>query len=148
MVAAGLKQAYPQLNLDAVLTPKGIEILPVVDRGCNGTVFREVNKYSFPEIIKVEGLQDPLWAAALAENEPGVRKISAPVLIVHGTTDEQIPVETSADLKRTMCAAGTSVTRKLYPGADHGTTFVLSLFEVTGWLKNRVDGKATRNGCR
>ncbi len=148
MVAAGFKQAYPQLNLDAVLTPKGIEILPVVDRGCNGTVFREVNTYSLPEIIKVEGLQDPSWATALAENEPGVRKISAPVLIVHGTTDEQIPVETSADLKRTMCAAGTSVTRKLYPGADHGTTFVLSLFEVTGWLKNRVDGKATRNGCR
>lgn len=148
MVAAGMHAAYPQLDLTTVLTPKGMEVFPVVDRGCNATVFAEVNKYSLADLVNVEGLKDPAWANALAENEPGARKISAPVLIVHGDADEQIPVETSAALKKTMCAAGTSVTRKIYPGADHGGTALLSLFEVTAWLKNRIDAKPTSNGCR
>lgn len=148
MVAAGMKAAYPELDLNVVLTPKGVEIFPVVDRGCNNAVFSEVNKYPLADLVNIGGLKDPAWATALAENEPGVRKISAPVLIVHGDADEQIPIETSATLKRTMCSVGTSVTRRIYPGADHGGTALLSLFEVTAWLKNRIDGKATPNGCR
>jgi fermentation-respiration switch protein FrsA (DUF1100 family) len=148
MVAAGVATAHPELDLNTVLTPKGVEVLPVVDRGCNGTVFAEANKYALADLIKVEGLKDPSWANALAENEPGVRKIDAPVLIIHGDADEQIPVETSAALKKVMCAAGTSVTRKIYPGADHGGAALLSLFEVSAWLKARVDGKPASNGCR
>jgi fermentation-respiration switch protein FrsA (DUF1100 family) len=148
MVAAGVVTARPELDLSKVLTAKGIEVLPVVDRGCNGTVFGEVNKYPLADLVKVEGLKDPAWANALAENEPGVRKIAAPVLIVHGDADEQIPVETSATLKKVMCAAGTSVTRKIYPGADHGGAALLSLFEVSAWLKARVDGKVAPKGCR
>jgi fermentation-respiration switch protein FrsA (DUF1100 family) len=148
MVAAGVSASRPELDLSKVLTPKGLEVLPVVDRGCNSTVFGEANKYSFNDLIKVEGLKAPEWANALAENEPGVGKISAPVLIVHGDVDEQIPVETSATLKKVMCAAGTSVTRKIYPGADHGGAAILSLFEVSAWLKARVDGKPAPKGCR
>jgi fermentation-respiration switch protein FrsA (DUF1100 family) len=148
MVAAGVSASRPELDLSKVLTPKGLEVLPVVDRGCNSTVFTEANKYSFNDLIKVEGLKAPEWANALAENEPGVGKISAPVLIVHGDVDEQIPVETSATLKKVMCAAGTSVTRKIYPGADHGGAAILSLFEVSAWLKARIDGKPAPKGCR
>lgn len=148
MVAAGVSAARPELDLNTVLTPKGVEVLPVVDRGCNATVFAEANKYPLADLIKVEGLKDPAWANALAENEPGVRKISAPVLIIHGDVDEQIPVETSATLKKVMCAAGTSVTRKIYPGADHGGAALLSVFEVSAWLKARVDGKLAPKGCR
>jgi dipeptidyl aminopeptidase/acylaminoacyl peptidase len=148
MVAAGVSTAHPELDLSKVLTPKGLEVLPVVDRGCNSTVFAEANKYALADLIKVEGLKDPAWANALAENEPGYRKINAPVLIIHGDADEQIPVETSATLKKVMCAAGTSVTRKIYPGADHGGAALLSLFEVSAWLKARVDGKPVPRGCR
>lgn len=148
MVAAGMAQNYPQLDLSKVLTPRGKEVLPVVDTGCNSAVFAAVNKYPLDELIKVEGLQDTSWSKALRENEPGQTKVLAPVLIIHGDADEQVPFETSAALKKAMCAVGSNVTRKVYPGADHAGAALLSLFELTGWLKDRLDGRIASKGCR
>jgi dipeptidyl aminopeptidase/acylaminoacyl peptidase len=148
MVAAGMVQAYPNLNLSTVLTPKGIDVLPIVDKGCNTEVFAQANKYPLAELVKVEGLKDPAWAQALAENEPGVRKIDAPVFIIHGDKDEQVPVQTSATLAQAMCKKGTSVQRRLYVGADHGGAALLSLIDVSAWLKERLDGKPAPKGCR
>lgn len=148
MVAAGMQAAVPSLDLSKVLTPKGVEILPIVDTACNTGVFREANKYPLADLVTVEGLQDPAWAKELAANEPGTVRIQAPVLIIHGELDEQIPVATSATLKVTMCRKGTVVTRKVYPGADHGGAALVSLFDVSSWLKDRIDGRAAKNGCK
>jgi pimeloyl-ACP methyl ester carboxylesterase len=148
MVAAGMQAAVPSLDLTRVLTPKGVEILPIVDSACNAGVFKEVNKYPFADLVNIDGLKDPAWANSLAANEPGTVKIKAPVLIVHGDIDEQIPVATSATLMATMCRKGTVVTRKVYPGADHAGAALVSLFDVSSWLKDRIDGRPAKNGCR
>ena len=147
MVAAGMQAAYPTLDMSKVLTAKGLEILPIVDSACNTGVFRETNKYPLADLVNVDGLKDPAWAKALQANEPGTVKIKAPVLIIHGDADEQIPVATSAVLKATMCKKGTNVTRKVYAGADHGGAALVSLFDVSSWLTDRLDGRPVKNGC-
>jgi pimeloyl-ACP methyl ester carboxylesterase len=147
MVAAGLQAADPSLNLSDVITAKAQEILPVVDTGCNSQIFAAFNKVPLDQLLVKDGLARDPWKSALAANEPGKVKTNAPILIIHGDKDEQIPVETSAALKKKLCALGNSVERKIYPGQDHGGAALASLFEVTAWLSLRAAGLPASNGC-
>lgn len=147
MVAAGIQAADPSLNLNDVITAKAQEILPVVDTGCNSEIFSAFNKVPLDQLLVKDGMNRDPWKSALAANEPGSLKTIAPILIIHGDKDEQIPVETSAVLKTRLCALGDSVERKIYPGQDHGGAALASLFEVTAWLSLRVAGLPATNGC-
>lgn len=147
MVAAGLASVDPKLKLDDVLTPVGLELLKTVETSCNKEVFAAANKYPLGEVVKIDGLNTPAWQAALAANEPGNDPIAAPVLIIHGDKDEQIPVETSATLKDKLCARGVSVKRSVIAGQDHGGAALVSILEVTAWLQARIIGLPAQNEC-
>ncbi len=147
MVAAGLNAADPTLDMSLALTPKALALLPVVDSGCNAEVFRAFSADPFDSLVIRKALTENPWRKALSENEPGQVKTSAPILIIHGDKDEQIPVDTSATLKKKLCALGDSVERRVYAGQDHGGAAIASLFEVGLWLRLRVQGIPTTNGC-
>lgn len=148
MVAAGLAAANPSLNLDDVLTERGRQILPVVDTGCNSEVFKAFSADPLEALIKRDGFRSGPWAAALQANEPGKVRIPAPVLILHGDRDEQIPVATSASLLSRMCAAKTQTRRVVYPGQDHTGAAITSLFDVISFASDRLAGKAAKSSCR
>lgn len=147
MVAAGLASVYPKLKLDDVLTPIGLELLKTVESGCNQEVFAATNKFPLGEVVKFDGLKLPEWQSALAANEPGNVPIPAPVLIIHGDKDEQIPVETSATLKDKLCSLGGSVKRSVVAGQDHGGAALVSILEVASWMQSRIRGLAAPNQC-
>jgi pimeloyl-ACP methyl ester carboxylesterase len=147
MVAAGMHAAYPNLDLSKVLTPKGLETLKVVDTGCNREVFRAFASGPLDDFLRRDGLADPQWQEAFRRNEPGQRKTPAPILIVHGDKDEQIPVATSAALRTKLCGLGNNVDRRVYRNQDHGGAAVASLFDVLTWLGARSLGLPARNRC-
>ena len=148
MVAAGLAAANPSLNLDDVLTERGQQLLPVVDTGCNTEVFKTFSADPLDALVKRDGFRSGPWAAALQANEPGKIRIPAPVLIVHGDRDEQIPVATSAKLLSRMCATRTLTRRVVYPGQDHTGAAIASLFDVITFASDRLAGKAAKSSCR
>ena len=148
MVAAGLQAANPSLNLDDVLTDKGKQLLPVVDTGCNSEVFKAFSADPLDALVKANGLKTPAWAAALAANEPGNVRIPAPVFIIHGDKDEQIPVGTSATLLSKMCRTKTMVQRRVYPGQDHTGAALVSLFDVLAFVQARLNGLPAATSCR
>lgn len=147
MVAAGLHAADPSLPLDAVLTPKGLATLPVVDTGCNREVFAAFRPGRLDEYVIRDGLQRSPWKEALERNEPGNRPIAAPVLIIHGDRDEQIPVATSATLRTKLCRLGVTVDRKVYRNADHAGAALVSLFDVSSWITKRLAGAKAPTSC-
>ena len=147
MVAAGLNAADPSLDLSLALTPRALSILPVVDTGCNAEVFKAFSADPFDALVKRQALTEDPWRKALAANEPGQVKTPAPILIIHGDKDEQIPVGTSAVLKKKLCNLGDSVDRKVYAGQDHGGAALASIFEVGLWLTLRVQGVPAQNRC-
>lgn len=148
MVAAGLAAADPSLNLNDVLTEKGQQLLPVVDTGCNSEVFKTFSVDPLDALIKRDGFRSGPWAAALLANEPGKVRIPAPVLIVHGDRDEQIPVATSATLLSRMCAVKTPTRRVVYRGQDHTGAALVSLFDVITFASDRLAGKVAKSSCR
>lgn len=148
MVVAGMAAANPSLNIDDVLTEKGKALLPVVDTGCNSTVFKAFSVDPLDTLIKRDGFTTGPWAEAMRANEPGGVPIPAPVFIVHGDKDEQIPVATSAKLLSKLCANKTVTLRRIYTGQDHAGAALASVFDVVAWIDGRLAGTPAKNSCR
>lgn len=73
--------------------------------------------------------------------------IDAPLLIVHGTTDEVIPFEGSAAEAARRCANGEDVELDRYPGDGHWPVVANSAVRVVGWIEDRFAGRPTGSTC-
>jgi pimeloyl-ACP methyl ester carboxylesterase len=143
MVAAGFNAAYGDdgAPLDAVLTPEGVELLQLVDDGCDA-LSEAMADVDADTLIAADPATVPEWLTALQENDPGLftEPAGVPLLVIHGGDDEQIPVVASAMMFDQLCAIGQDQTRWVYPGQSHAGVIGPSLADMTTWIDNRFAG--------
>jgi pimeloyl-ACP methyl ester carboxylesterase len=143
MVAAGFNAAYGDEGapLDAVLTEEGVELLQLVDDGCD-TLSEAMADVDPDALIGADPATVPEWLAALQANDPGLfpEPTAVPLLVIHGGSDEQIPVAASALMFDQLCAIGQDQTRWVYPGQSHAGVIAPSLADMAQWIDNRFAG--------
>ena len=147
LAAAGLNAADPRARLDQVLTPKALELLPIVDRACTDDVHSAFSPASIDQVLKADPSSIRAWRTVLDANEPGSTVTESPLLIIHGENDEQIPLETSKELFDELCAEGQVVERRTYPGQSHAGVIVPSFVAMLEWMDARAAGTPAKSGC-
>ena len=144
MAAAGLNAAYgdARLPLGDVLTDAGLEWLNNVDEGCTAHLAAAAVGVDFSTLQKADPATVPAWRAALSENDPGTftEPIDAPLLIIHGGADEQIPVVASKMMFDSLCGVGQVETRWVLPGQSHAGVIVPSAPAMLDWMGARFAG--------
>jgi pimeloyl-ACP methyl ester carboxylesterase len=143
MVAAGFNAAYGDAGapLDEVLTPAGVAMVDTVDEGCDA-VAEAMAGVDTATLIGADPATLPTWLEALHANDPGLfeEPSEAPLLVIHGGSDEQIPVVASSLMFDQLCAIGQDQTRWVYPGATHSGVIAPSLDDMLTWIGNRFAG--------
>lgn len=149
MVAAGFAAAYPELDLEAILTPVGVEGLDTLEEGCTAEIFEYYNPLVYEDIVTVPDIfADPTWGAVLEENDSNGRPVDAPLLILHGELDDQIPTASSALLLSQLCYLGSAeIERRTYPGAGHGDAVEAYAAELVTWVAERFAGTPAVDQC-
>lgn len=145
MAAAGLNAAYgdTRLPLSDVMTPDGLTWLNNVDDGCTGHLSAAATGVDFATLQKADPATVPAWREVLSENDPGAftEPIAAPLLIIHGGNDEQIPVVASQMMFDTLCGIGQTETRWVLPGQSHAGVIVPSAPAMLDWMTARFAGE-------
>ena len=147
MVAAGWSAAYPEADPALVLSPLGMEQMELVDEGCAGDLASAWSSYEYEELITTDPADVEPWATLLVENDPGFEVGASPVLIIHGESDEQIPVVSSQLLVARMCEVGQDVQRLTYPGQSHAGVIGPSMPDMLEWIDARVADEAPPSDC-
>jgi alpha-beta hydrolase superfamily lysophospholipase len=143
MTALGFHTAYGSAApLDAVLTPKAESLLPQLLQGCAVHDFEVVYRYPLSELVKQDPAKVPAWAKLINENDPGqfTSATTVPLLVIHGGSDEQIPVASSALLASHLCSLGARLQRWVYPGQSHGGVVTVSMKDMVRWIRDRFEG--------
>jgi alpha-beta hydrolase superfamily lysophospholipase len=147
MVAAGWNTAYGSQTapMSQVLTSKAMSLLPVLSQGCSDHVAAVIDKYPLPQIVKVDPFTVPKWRSLITANDPDSFSTpsSAPLLIIQGGKDEQIPVVTTKLLANHYCQIGQTLQRWLYPGQSHAGVIVPSIQDMAHWIADRFAGDPT-----
>ncbi len=144
MAAGGFNAGYGNAAapLAEVMTAKGISILPVLDGGCSDYIAKQTRGYPLTELVKADPFTVPAWRKLLVANDPGSLTTSstAPLLMIQGGADEQIPVPTTATLEQHECSIGQMVQRWVYPGRSHAGVIPVSMADMIHWIGDRFSG--------
>jgi alpha-beta hydrolase superfamily lysophospholipase len=144
MAAGGFNAAYGNRRapLSAVLTPKAIALLPILDQGCASYVAAKLAPYSLVQLVKVNPFTVPAWKSLISANDPGSfsQPASTPLLIIQGGADEQIPVVSTQLLAQHLCAIGQDLERWIYPGQSHAGVIGPSMGDMVHWIADRFAG--------
>jgi pimeloyl-ACP methyl ester carboxylesterase len=147
MTAAGWNAAFPDADLDLVITPEAQALLPVMDEGCSEEIADAFADVTYEELVVADPATIEPWATLLVENDPGWVVGESPILIIHGEEDEQIPVVSSQLLLDRMCGLGQVVERRTYPGQSHSGVVEPSFDDMLTWMEDRLAGEPAPTSC-
>ncbi|MCX6509652.1 MAG: alpha/beta fold hydrolase [Actinobacteria bacterium] len=152
MVAAALNAAYgdQKADLTQVLTPEGIEFLKNMDTMCSTELGKAAAGLDFTKLQKADPSTIPTWNQLLKDNDPGTftAPIPVPLLIIHGGSDEQIPVVSSALLFDQLCKIGQVEQRWVFAGQSHAGVIAPSFSSMMTWIGDRFAGKPMPDAIR
>jgi dipeptidyl aminopeptidase/acylaminoacyl peptidase len=144
MAAGGLNVAYGNTAapLGQVLTPLGIQKLKLLDKGCTGYIVQHLAGTPTSKLVKGDPFKVPAWKKILEANDPQgfTHKNAAPLLMIQGSNDEQIPPISTQLLMTHMCNLGQTVQRWLYPGQSHAGVINPSANDMLQWISDRFAG--------
>lgn len=141
MAAFGFHAAYPNLPLDAILSPSVISQQEAMETLCQVEMDRRFQGISLDNFLKEAPGTVDQWAEVIAQNTPGNRKTPAPVLLIHGEEDLLVPPEITQLLFQRLCNLGVKAQRQLYPGTGHLEVVEASTANVLGWISEREAGR-------
>ena len=140
----GYAAAYPELDLDSYLTPRGRAWIPLLR---NSSILQAA--VAGPRFVRASDLTDPNvlelpeWRRRLRENRLGLMVPDAPVLLHHARRDQIVSFSQSVGLREDWRALGADV--RLYVtrgGLDHISGALAGTPVALDWLARRLAGKA------
>jgi pimeloyl-ACP methyl ester carboxylesterase len=145
MAGGGLNAAYgdERAPLDQVFTPAGIDLIPLLEQGCAGDISDEVGGLDVSKLSKGDPFKVPAWQKILEENDPQyfTEPRDAPLLMIQGGDDEQIPVVSTEVLAKHLCDdVGQVLQRWIYPGQTHSGVIAPSANDMITWIGDRFAG--------
>ena len=141
MGALGFHAAYPNLPLDAILSPSAISQKEALESLCQLEIERRFRGISLDEYLKASPATVDQWLEVIEQNTPGRRRTPSPVLLLHGEEDRLVPPETTLLLFQRLCSLEVKTERRVYTGIGHIGVVEASASYVLEWINERVAGR-------
>jgi pimeloyl-ACP methyl ester carboxylesterase len=145
MAAVGFEKAYgsSKAPLDEILTKTGRSLVRYLTRGCFTYLAKKIDKYPLTKLVRKNPFDIPAWKALLEANDPEYfpTAASAPLLIIQGGADTQIPVISTQVLAQHLCSIRQDVERWIYPGLTHTGVVTVSIGDMVRWIADRFAGR-------
>ncbi|MEU8222488.1 alpha/beta fold hydrolase [Kribbella sp. NPDC048915] len=156
LLIAGAQHGDPKVDPAKLLAAEAFAVgkcLGLTKTGCLGVVTAAYAHLSGEQLVSPAYWVDPRFAKFLENNTVGRRPIGGPVLLLQGTSDAVIPRGETDDIARRLCAVGTRLDYRVYPGLDHDTTQWSTgiddgaMPDILKWVTDRFAGKPARTTC-
>lgn len=149
----GMVAAFPELKLDDVLTPEGVNVVnDVMQRKCMHVASDTINfAYSktYKTLLKKNINNALAWVESNKKSSVPPVKPMAPVIIYWGTDDTTVPPLMGKLYYEQMCKLGGNITRVQLPGKQsHFTTPGSAEPFYVKWIADRFAGVEAENGCK
>lgn len=147
-VALAYEAAYPEIELDDVLTPRGRSAVDEARRDCIEQLL--TSRHSFSRLARLttrNPLADPVWLGRFRENRAAQRRPPMPLLLYHSRADQGLPFAQAQAARDRYCALGATVRWHADVGTEHARGFLRPLPRTVRWLDERLRGLPPENGC-
>ena len=123
-------------QLDILVNNAGIS-------GSNATVA----DYPVDELIRKDAFESAWPTLAETQNAGTQKTTDAPVLLIHSTGDDLIPVSHAETLRQRMCDNQQIVELRLINAGGHGRAGLNAYEHALAWIEGQFRGEPPTNGC-
>jgi dienelactone hydrolase len=148
IAAQGLHAGAPDFDPGSYLAPAAVTDLARVDTECAAATIARYRNRAPSSVVRRDPNQIRAVHELLLENSPGATNPRVPILILHGGRDAEIPASATAQLRTDYCAVGATVTRIVYPGANHRGVVKAAQADALKWITNRYRNQRATSGCK
>jgi Secretory lipase len=139
--------AYPELDITPYLNAEGRASINDIKDDCTDELQTKYSGKSMADFTTEDVLARPEWGARVDQQKLGGTIPQDPVLLYHSNGDEILPVRVSVALRSAWCGGGANVTFWQTNTGQHFTTAALMSPSVTGWVADRLAGRAVTSNC-
>jgi pimeloyl-ACP methyl ester carboxylesterase len=147
MMLYGATSEHPDLDPADYTGPGLAAKADLVENECLDVLMVPVAGIPADQFWKQDPLKTEPTKSILLDNEVGVTKVDAPLLLIVGTADIQVNFERAKSLYRRLCDIGQETELVVLEGADHGQELPRTSDQVTKWLQDRLDDKQATDSC-
>ncbi|KAL9615822.1 MAG: hypothetical protein Q9160_009235, partial [Pyrenula sp. 1 TL-2023] len=148
-MAEGMKEALPDTDLTAILTPEGLQCLDVV-RQTNAGASSIVQMFASTNLLQPDFKTNKHVQQYQDMVATGGKAIGCPVLVIHGTADPKVSIATvQATVERTKKSfPRAEIEMVALPGVTHAPALTAGQRLWTDWIADRFAGKPVEKQAR
>jgi pimeloyl-ACP methyl ester carboxylesterase len=140
-ILAGLRDARPDIDVNSVLTPAGLDAVEKGETLCKSDLDRALEHMTPTDFFRAPLASLPGIAEALdAYMGTAVSGYDRPIFLGVGSRDTDVPPKLTLQFADQLVANGQDVTLKVYPDADHSGAVLASLPDSTPFLAAQFAG--------
>ena len=151
MMVEGIASADPDVDLNRVLSARGLALLPQLQRACIDTLMNSPDWNTVPPASLFQpGAGEPLDRLEhdFGKNEPLNLPIHIPLRLEQGSADTLVPAPATEILQQNLCGSGVHASLDEIPGANHASVLMRSFNGVKRWVDALFSGTQTETaGC-
>lgn len=147
-VALAYDAAYPEIELDELLTSRGRAAVAEARRDCIENLL--TSRWSFSRLSRLtvrDPFADERWLRRFRENRAAQRRPPMPLLLYHSRADQGLPFAQAQAARDRYCALGATVRWHADVGTEHALGFLRGIPRTVRWLDERLRGLPAENGC-
>lgn len=141
---------YRNAKVSDVFTPAGARAAAaIVTKGCLGDVSAAIDaRHLDPAtVFRANAAENPALLAAVKQNDPGLVRTHAPILVLQGTADTTVPqFLTDYFVTHHACPIGDRIDYLHVTGGSH-ITIVARIPTILGWMQARLHGDTAPTTC-
>jgi pimeloyl-ACP methyl ester carboxylesterase len=144
MMVEGIASTDPSVDLNRILSPRGLTLLPQLQAVCVGALMNSPAWNAIPPDslfqanAPIDRLAHDFW-----RNEPLNLSIPVPLRIEQGQEDQLVSPDMTGAVQANLCANGVHAELDAVAGADHDSIMARTFNAVKAWVAQRFAGAAT-----
>jgi hypothetical protein len=143
-LAKGLSVLFPEFRPTDILAASALPLYEHLDRACQASSGPPLGA----EQTMRPGWQDNRYVKEFfARNSPGQQPASAPLLVISGDSDPDVPSSLTAAAVSRLCRQKDRVVFVSYPNFAASALIGNSVSEQVSWIRARVAGRAAPSNC-
>jgi dienelactone hydrolase len=148
LASDGLHASYGNaFDPSTYLTPAAEADLAANGSECADATISHWRGHPLTDVLARDPMTIPEVAAVLNANSPGKVNPGVPILLAQGEQDQQIPLSVTDQLHDGYCGVGATVSRHVYPGADHDGVVDAAATDVQTWIGDRYANRPSAADC-